>query len=581
MSPVLDFTKKTTILETVAALMREAFIVLNEKGNVVSFNHAAESILESKAEGTIGQHIDNILPDLVDLDSLWDGEIITKEVQLGDKDLLATASAFYKNGKVDGAVFLFQDISSLKTKERELEDAKELIREVEAIFNFSYDGIFVCDGNAVCLRFNESYVRITGIKNAENMVGMTMWDAVAQGYVSESVTLKVLEKKGPVSTRPKLQSGKKVIMTGNPIFDEQGEIIRVITNIRDITELISLNYQLEEARKQSDLYFSEVLHWRSQCMNFPNYIIASETMKQLVETAIKVAYTNATVLIMGDSGSGKEVIARIIHENSEYKDGPFFKINCGAIPDTLLESELFGYEKGAFTGASKQGKPGLFELASAGTLFLDEIGEIPMQLQVKLLGVLQDLKFTRVGGVEQKHLHARIIAATNRDLEEMVNMRTFRKDLYYRINVVSLKVPSLGQRKDDIFPLANFFLKKFAEKYKTYKTFLPEVIEAFINYDWPGNVRQMENVIERLVVLSPGEQITLDLLPEDMKSQFLFRQEKFFLDKEKKLAEIIAEVENQVFLELIRKGYTTYKMAKILGISQSTVVRKLQRIRTS
>lgn len=577
----LDFENATPALKAAVGLIQEGFIVINVRGNVIYINRAAEALFDSDPEGTIGRHVDDVLSGLVDLESIWGGDFSPKEFRLGDKDLLVTASAFYKDGKINGAVLVFQDVSNIKTKERELTDAKELIRELEAIFNFSYDGIFVCDGNAICLRFNESYSRITGIPNADKMVGMTMWEAVAQGFVSESVTLKVLEKKGPVSTSPKLKSGKKVIMTGNPVLDEQGEITRVITNVRDITELISLNSQLEEARKQSDMYLSEVLHWRSQCMNFPNYIFASEAMKKLVETAIKVAYTDAAVLITGDSGSGKEVIARIIHENSQYKKGPFFKINCGAIPDTLLESELFGYEKGAFTSAAKQGKPGLFELADEGSLFLDEIGEIPMQLQAKLLGVLQDLKFTRVGGVEQKNLRARIIAATNRDLEEMVKAHEFRKDLYYRINVVSLKIPSLAQRKDDIFPLANFFLSKITEKYKTHKTFSPEVIEAFTNYEWPGNIRQMEHVIERLVVLSPGEQITLEWLPEDVKAQHFSTQDKFFLDKDKKWAEIITEVENRVFLELARKGYSTYKMAQILGISQSTVVRKLQKIKTT
>jgi PAS domain S-box-containing protein len=577
MSIALNRKIETPDLEAVAALIHEALIILNEKSNIIYINHAAETVLEIKTDGNIGQHIDKVLPGVGSLDSLRTGEIISRELKYGNKDLLFNASAVTKNGTIDSVILVFHDMSGIKSKERELADAKELIRELEAIFNFSYDGIFVTDGNAVGLRLNESYIRVTGIQNAREMIGMTMGEAVAQGFVSESVSLKVLEKKGPISTSPKLKSGKKVIMTGNPVFDEQGKIIRVITNVRDITELISLNAQLEEMRKQSVRYLSEVMHWRSQCMNFPNYIIASEAMKKIVETAIKVAYTDAPVLIMGDSGSGKEVIARIIHENSGYKAGPFFKINFGAIPDTLLESELFGYEKGAFTSASKQGKMGLFELANEGTLFLDEIGEIPMQLQTKLLGVLQDLKFTRVGGVEQKNLRARIIAASNRDLEEMVNAHTFRKDLYYRINVVSLKIPSLAQRKDAIFPLANFFLNKFSKKYNTHKTFSSEVMAAFSNYEWPGNIREMEHVIERLVVLSPDEQITLEWLPEELKSQHFPMQKQFFLDKEIKLADIIVEVENRIFSEFCRKGYSTYKMAQILGISQSTVVRKLQR----
>ncbi|MEN6383602.1 MAG: sigma 54-interacting transcriptional regulator [Phycisphaerales bacterium] len=286
-------------------------------------------------------------------------------------------------------------------------------------------------------------------------------------------------------------------------------------------------------------------------------------------------------LITGDSGTGKEVLARTIHENSEVKGGPFVKVNCGSIPENLLESELFGYEKGAFTSASKSGKTGIFEIAIGGTLFLDEIGELPLALQAKLLGVLQDMKFTRVGGTKEICLNARVIAATNRNLAEMIREKKFRKDLFYRLNVVGLKIPSLNERKDDIFPLANYFIKRLNKKYKTANTLSHEVINAFISYDWPGNIREMENLLERLVVLAPNEQITMSMLPDYMVSNVDFKKILVLqknVSKENGLKTILDNVERKIFEKLIADGYNSYKMANLLGINQSTVVRKIKKL---
>jgi len=478
-----------------------------------------------------------------------------------------------------GAIFLFRDITKMRDIEEELKIANENLQELDAIFHFSYDGIFVCDGNAIGLKINEAYARVTGINDPWQMIGMSMQDAVDKGYVSESVTLKVLEKKEPVTTMPKLKSGKKVLMTGNPVFNQDGEIIRIITNVRDISELIALHSKLDEAKKLSERYYSEILHLRSQQMQFDGVVIESEVMKGIFATALKVAATNATILITGDSGSGKEVLARAIHNQSEFKSGPFLKINCGAIPETLLESELFGYEPGAFTNACKKGKLGLFELARKGTVFLDEIGEIPMNLQAKLLGVLQDHHFTRVGGVEQKDLDARIITATNRDLEAMIEDKQFRKDLYYRINIVTLKIPPLNERKDDIFPMANCFLQKFNEKYKTNKEFSPQVIDYFLRYSWPGNVRELENLIERLVLLTSEPKINIDLLPEAMKKIAPLHSADIIIRGGKSLATILEDVERQILVEFVDRGYSTYRIAKELKISQPTVFRKIRRLK--
>ncbi len=451
---------------------------------------------------------------------------------------------------------------------------EETNRELDAVFRFSHDGIFVADGNGVGIKYNDSYCRITGI-NAAELMGLGMSEVVKRGYISESATAIALQSRKRATTMPQLKSGKKALITSNPVFDDQGNIIRIIANVRDITELLALKTQLEQIKELSERYYSEILHLRSQSTNIEGMVAESPAMQSIVSTAMKVAATSATVLITGDSGAGKEVLARAIHNNSEAKAGPFVKVNCGAIPDTLLESELFGYEKGAFTNASPTGKSGIFEIAMGGTLFLDEIGEIPLALQAKLLGVLQDMKFTRVGGTKEIDLGARVIAATNRELEEMIKHGQFRKDLFYRINVVSLKIPPLSARKGDIFPLAHHFLRRFNEKYKTYNTLSPQLVNALIDYNWPGNVREMENLIERLVVLAPNEQLTREMLPESIIGKADATLE---IPPGSDLKRMLADVESRILKTLVHRGFSGRRIASELGINQSTVVRKLKQL---
>ncbi len=366
------------------------------------------------------------------------------------------------------------------------------------------------------------------------------------------------------------------MITSNPDLDANNKVVKVISNVRDITELITLKSQLDQAKELSERYYSELVHLRSQTVQVEGMIAESPAMRAIVSTALKVAVTDATVLITGESGAGKEVLALTIHNHSQLKKGPFVKVNCGAIPDTLLESELFGYEKGAFTNAAKSGKAGIFEIAVGGTLFLDEIGEIPLSLQAKLLGVLQDKKFTRVGGTKEIKLSARIIAATNRELAAMVSAGQFRKDLFYRLNVVGLKIPPLAERKEDVFPLAHYFLRELNERYKFRNTISPRVMHLFIKYDWPGNVREMENLMEQLVVLAPNEQIVPAMLPELFQGRTgLHGQE---LSQGKNLEEILANVERRVFQNLVQKGYSSYKIAEELGINQSTAIRKMKKL---
>lgn len=294
-----------------------------------------------------------------------------------------------------------------------------------------------------------------------------------------------------------LTNNKKVLITGNPFFDDKGEVTQVMTVMRDLTELIKLKDKLEKIEKKNEKYLNELSYFRNKLLKSTNLIGESMKMKEVKELIKYIAKTEATILITGETGCGKEVVSKEIHDRSNRKDSPYIKVNCAAIPDTLIESELFGYDKGAFTGALNKEKLGMFEMANKGTILLDEIGDMPLNLQSKLLRVLQEKEILRVGGTKSIKLDVRVIASTNQHLDELVKMGKFREDLYYRLNVVPIKIPHLRERKEDIPILVHSFLTRLNTKYGKEKSFDSESMEALESYNWPGNVRELQNVIER------------------------------------------------------------------------------------
>lgn len=313
---------------------------------------------------------------------------------------------------------------------------------------------------------------------------------------------------------------------------------------------------------------------------YDNLIGTSEPIKKIYDLIEKVADTDGTVLISGATGTGKELIARAIHYNSSRNDKPLVVINCGAIPEELLESELFGHEKGAFTGAHKV-RIGRFEMANSGTIFLDEVAEMSPALQVKLLRVLQERKFERVGGTKSIHVDIRIVAATNRNLTIAINKGTFREDLYYRLNVIPIKVPSLKQRKSDIKLLVNFFLKKFQRgKKQGIKGFSPAAMDAMLMYDWPGNIRELENLVKRVIILCDNQVAGFDDLPEHLQQNSVLIQpvEEDLLEKGGTLSMAVKNFEKRLILEALDKsdGVKT-KAAKLLNIKRTTLVEKIKK----
>lgn len=449
-------------------------------------------------------------------------------------------------------------------------------KDLEDIIESSYDGIYITDGKANTLVINRAYEELTGLKR-ENMLGKNMRDLVEQGLISKSATLMVLEQRKGITINQEFNTGKKLLVSSNPIFNANGEISLVVTNVRDLTLLIKLKEQLEKNKELTKKYYSQIEEMRLQLLDQDEIIAEDENMINTIKLAKRVAKVKTTVLLRGETGAGKEEIAKLIHKNSQRNNSQFIEINCGAIPHTLIEAELFGYEKGAFTGANKEGKLGLFEIADGGTIFLDEIGDLPLDLQVKLLRVLQEEEITKIGGIKPIKVDVRIIAATNRNLEEMVKNNDFREDLYYRLNVVPITIPSLRERKGDIIPLANDFLIKFNEKYSQNKSFSSEALKYLFEYNWPGNVRELKNIVERVVIMGSKDVIGFEDLPKEIKELY----KKAIIDINKDINKDIIPMKDAVEaleLKLINASFNKYgnvrDAAKALGIDASTFVRK-------
>ncbi|KFL15034.1 Fis family transcriptional regulator [Geobacillus stearothermophilus] len=446
--------------------------------------------------------------------------------------------------------------------------------ELDAILRSSNDNIVIADENGIVLRASPNCLSIYG-KDASYLVGKSVYQLEKENVFCPSVTARVLREKKEVQLMQQTATGRVVMATGVPVFDQQNRLVRVISFSHDLTELERLKEDYEKLRKQMEHYQMEIEELKPD-----HIVIQSKAMERIWKLVHRVAQSDATVLFLGESGVGKNVFARSLHLHSPRRNEPFIEVNCSAIPESLFESEMFGYEKGSFTGAQKTGKPGLIELADKGTLFLDEIGELPLSMQAKLLKVLQEKKVIRVGGIKERTVDFRLIASTNQNLEQMVKQGKFRQDLFYRLHVIPIYVPSLRERKEDIFMLAQYFLKKFNEKYQMDKYFHPSIVDHLIQYDWPGNVRELENMIERLVITSETRAIYPEYLPFSIQKHPEVITTHQSLEKQNEpstLKEAMEQVERQWLLRAVKQCKTTYEMADYLGISQPTVVRKLKK----
>lgn len=463
-------------------------------------------------------------------------------------------------------------ISYLKTSkdyfELTTQDGRSIfeVEPIRSLIDAIQDGVYITDANAVTLAVNDAYERITGL-NRTVLVGRYMGDLVKLGYLSNSASLEVLRRLETVTLVQTINNSQKILVTGSPIFDAQKKLICIVTSVRDITELL----RAKHAQEQLENLFRSQSQYK--LVTAGNDLIISRETQHIFDLATNIAKFNSKVLIRGETGTGKSKLARYIHSISDRAQHAFLELNCSGIPDNLLEIELFGYAPGAFTGASTKGKKGLLEIAHQGTLFLDEIGDLPLNMQVKLLKVIEESRFLPVGATEFKDVDIRIISATHRHLEDMVKAGDFREDLYYRINVIDIELPPLRERRSEIIPLVQQYQKQFNEKYLTQKVFCPEVLESFTQHDWPGNIRQLINVVERLMVSTTESAIRLNDLPKEL------RHETHLVNEQMSLKDRVLAFEKELILAALNEHRSTRATADALGVEQSTLVKKIARFK--
>ncbi len=555
------------------------FVVDREK-QIINFNESGLKMIKMTADSVMNISAETIFDREYIHNVFRTGETILNQLQITDKmGVLVDYSPIIDfNNQVEGIIIIVQDLPMVEEMAMEIEHIKTLNQDLHAILSSIYDEILVVNQHGELIRYSESFISEFWDVELKDLIGKNLLELEDKGLFTPSVTRLVIEQKKKVSVVQETKSGKKILAVGNPVFNDQGKIERIIIASRDITETTKLKTELREIKKISDQYKQELESFKNKDQFFKKIIYCSPKMERVMEQVNKISNFSSTVLIYGESGVGKEVIAHAIHQLGNRSNEPFLKLNCGAIPENLLESELFGYSKGSFTGADKNGKEGYFQKADKGILFLDEIGEMPLSLQVKLLRVLQEQEVVPIGSTTPIPINVQIVAATNKRLEKMVEQGTFREDLFYRLNVIPIHVPSLRERPEDIPLLAFHFLQQLNEKYNKNYHLSQDALNLLEVHSWPGNIRELQNMVERLAVSADHPTIDAQFVNQFLYIGSDFRKEKPLISKVSPLQETLDYVEEQLVLLAMKQYKTTTKAAKALGVSQSSVSRKYQKI---
>lgn len=551
-------------------------IIVDYCGTVVFCNVSALEILNVDRERIQGGRFDRLeflarLNQAVGNLLLGCGRYTVKD---GGHSVVCNINPWFQQKKRCGSILILHQSHNPNCIVQELSVTNELLREINIFIESSYDGFLVTDSKGEIIRVNKAFEEALSMERVA-LVGHHIHELIEWGLYHESAVLEVCRTKKVATTVIRMKN-KEMVETATPVFGQDGSLESVVANLRDMTELNELKNKLEQQTRMAKGYYKQLISIGNKA-NTENAIVAeSKTMKNILHIINMISDVDSTVLITGESGTGKEVVVNEIYKKSRRNDHPIIKINCSAIPSALFESELFGYEGGSFTGARKDGKTGFFELADGGTLFMDEVGELDMEVQAKLLRVIQEKEIYRVGGSKPVKVDVRLIAATNIDLWQMIQEKKFRKDLYYRLNVINIDVPPLRERREDIIPLSLFFLERYNQKHHRHKKLSLELGQMLQNLDWLGNIRELENFIENLVVLTEGELLTLEHVPAryrvtpDYDNQIVI---KGILP----LKDMLAEAEKQLLQNAKDRFATTREMAKALGVDQSTISRKMQK----
>ena len=466
-----------------------------------------------------------------------------------------------------------EDINQMKTMEM-----KELILQLDVIIDTISEGVWVCDGKGNVLRVNPVSADMNNVK-APDVIGRNMADLEAEGYFSECATLEAIKTK-KTATRLVLlhRTNTMVIATARPFFDKKGNLKMIVGTERDISKLEELHLFLRQQALLQNSLKEHINELKTLNQLTHNIIAKSESMIHVLNQVSRVSHVGSTVLILGESGVGKTTIADLIHKNSSRSEKPFFSISCSSIPETLLETELFGYEKGAFTGAKDIGKKGLIEMADGGTLFLDEIAELSMASQSKFLKFLDEGTFFRVGSTKKQEVDVRIVAATNQDLQDLVKTGAFRLDLYYRLNVISIRIPPLRERHACVISLIRHYINYFSSRMKTKRIISPKALEILTTYSYPGNVRELINICERIVVMTKREYVMPGDLPRQVLKSVQTENVDFYdLIQGETLPEFMARIESRILVKTKTRYGSQEKMACALGVTQPTINRKMKK----
>jgi PAS domain S-box-containing protein len=558
-------------------VIQEGILAFDASGHLIYINQFAQKLFDIKAGDALGKPAVSIFEE--DLFLHLVGKCLLGSSQSyvwRQRSLLVTTRPIDNKNTPKGCLILLQKKTPIGYTDNDQSESDLIKGELSSLLESSYDGIILSDKKSI-LQVNASFGRITGVAPGL-LIGKNINDLNAEEHVClaaiQEITRLTAYHKKTLTLQRRLTCGNEIFVTCNPVFNRDGQVARFLLNVRDVTELKSLEDQI----KKISTVCEQPKQFSDENGHFFNGIVAeSPSMRRLIDLVLRISMVDSTVLLTGESGVGKDVLARLLHCLSDRNQEPFITVNCGAIPENLLESEFFGYLKGAFTGADNQGRSGLFEQANGGILFLDEVGELPLHLQVKLLKVIQDRRCRRLGGNKDIHLNVRIIAATNRNLQQMVSDGLFRADLFYRLNVVPINIPALRDRREDILPLSLMFLKRFNTKYNVSQTFGHELMSFLETYDWPGNVRELQNIVERMVVTADTNVLTPEHLPQFIKDSASNGLPYSGLPKTMNLKTARETLESKLIVRALSKTGNTRKAGKLLGIDHSNVIRKAQR----
>lgn len=558
-----------------------SLIAIDKEGFIICCNKKLADFLELPEEEVLGKHVLEFFPKTGILDVLEDGiSQLGRRLKLKDGVYITNRDPIKINNEIVGAVAVFHEITNLQVLINELHSENERVRELQerlqTILELSSDGIIAINRNNIITMVNQAFANLLD-KKVSDLIGRNVYDCYPNPIFPQVMNTGISEY-GYVMNL----NGQEIVANRVPIKKNNETIGALgVVAFKKVDDLYALVQKVDSLKEELDYYKQELKRMHEEKFSLDQIIGEASSIKMLKYTTRRVAKNDSTVLIRGESGTGKELFAHSLHLESKRFGGPFIKVNCAAIPENLLESELFGYSEGAFTGAKKGGQIGKFELAHKGTIFLDEIGDMSPHMQAKLLRVLQDKTIERLGEGKPKQVDVRVVAATNRNLEELMENNQFREDLYYRLTVVVLGVPPLRERKEDIALLAKHFIDKFNYQFgKNVEGLAPEALELFRHHNWPGNIRELQNVIERAFNVIDGNVIGLKHLP------------LYLLDKRNKsgvnsstakgLPYAIAQLEKEAIIEALKltKGNRN-KAAELLSISRASLFNKIKQYEIS